>query len=104
MEGVQAPELVTLNIDGVNLEHALEGEEGQRLQRDVLPAFLARQRWFAGKGEAIRIAGITPIGSLPGEPNQLTVVEAQSTGGRTPALPAAACGAVERGRRRGGRA
>ncbi len=81
MGGVEAPELVTLKVEGSHLEHALEGEGAQRLQSEVLPGFLARQRWFAGKGQAVRIAGITLIGSLPGEPNQLTVVEAVDSGG-----------------------
>ena len=76
------PEFVTLTAPGGRLDKALEGRELQQLQRDVLPEFLARQRWFAGKGRGtIRIREIAAIGSIGGEPNQLTILEAEGAEG-----------------------
>jgi maltose alpha-D-glucosyltransferase/alpha-amylase len=44
------PELVTL-VFSHSWRSFLEGRERQVLEREVLPAFLAASRWFAGKGE-----------------------------------------------------
>ncbi len=75
------PEFVTLTVPGGRIERALQDRERNQLERFALPEFLARQRWFAGKGAAIREVGVTPIGSIPGEPNQLIVVETARTDG-----------------------
>jgi maltose alpha-D-glucosyltransferase/alpha-amylase len=82
-EADSLPGLITVTTAGGALATALEGSEGEQLRRAALPDFLRRQRWFAGKGGAIRIAAMKPMGSLPGEPNQLTVVEAEAPGGET---------------------
>ena len=37
----------------------------QQLERDLLPRFLQRQRWFAGKGEAIRVTSVTEHALMP---------------------------------------
>ena len=47
------PEFVTLTAHGGTLDSALDGRERPQLERDVLPEFLARQRWFGGKDSAI---------------------------------------------------
>src|SRR5687768_15998266 len=75
------PEFVTLTVPGGRIERALQDRERHQLERFALPEFLARQRWFAGKGAAIQEVGVTPIGSIPGEPNQLIVVETARTDG-----------------------
>jgi maltose alpha-D-glucosyltransferase/alpha-amylase len=74
------PEFVTLTVPGGRLDRALQGHEREHIERYALPEFLARQRWFAGKGETIRSVGITPVGAIPGQPNQLALLEAAGTG------------------------
>jgi 1,4-alpha-glucan branching enzyme len=47
----------------------LQGESRDRLEREALPAFLRRQRWFAGKArelESVRLVDATRPGDLPG--------------------------------------
>jgi maltose alpha-D-glucosyltransferase/alpha-amylase len=72
------PEFVTCTIPGGQLDRALEGRERQQLERFALPEFLGRQRWFAGKSGAIRDVAITPLGSIPGEPNQLAILDVRT--------------------------
>jgi maltose alpha-D-glucosyltransferase/alpha-amylase len=73
------PEFVTLTAPGGSLDRALAGHERQHLERDALPDFLARQRWFAGKGAAVRSVSLTPIGALPGQTNQLVLLNTGSS-------------------------
>jgi maltose alpha-D-glucosyltransferase/alpha-amylase len=76
------PEFVTLTARGGRIDSALEGRELQTLERDVLPQFLANQRWFGGKGAKIRKAGAAVLGSLDsGEPNKLVIVTVDSGDG-----------------------
>jgi maltose alpha-D-glucosyltransferase/alpha-amylase len=72
------PEFITLTVVGGRIDRIMDGRERVQLERDTLPEFLARQRWFAGKGAAIGNVTVTRIGSIPGEPNELLMVE---TGG-----------------------
>ncbi len=51
-----APDFITIVISST-LASALTGRERSHLERDALPGFLQRQRWFGGKGRDI--AGIT---------------------------------------------
>lgn len=44
----------------------LAGEGGQRLLERALPAFLARQRWFAGKAAGIAAVTLLDSAALPG--------------------------------------
>ncbi len=64
---------------------ALLGGEGRRvLERDALPPFLERQRWFAGKARAIvsaRLLDATAAGELP-EATRLALVEVAYASGR----------------------
>jgi maltose alpha-D-glucosyltransferase/alpha-amylase len=58
------PEFITLTLVGGRLEHALEGRERRQLERDVLPQFLQRQRWFGAKGEGVASAAIDQLVDL----------------------------------------
>ena len=60
------PEFVTLTAAGGRIDDALGGRERQQLERDALPEFLARQRWFAGKSGAIRKVAVTPLARAVG--------------------------------------
>ena len=75
------PEFVTLTAKGGRIDHALEGRELKTLEREVLPDYLARQRWFAGKGGKVIEAGVDALGSLEGEPNKLLIVTAETDDG-----------------------
>ncbi len=77
------PEFVTLTATGGKLARALEGRELTQFQRDVLPEILGRQRWFAGKAARVKRAQVTPLGELPGNPNQLLFLDVETDGGGT---------------------
>jgi len=74
------PEFVTLTAPGRSLKKALEGRELRQLERDVLPDFLSRQRWFADKSATVKRVKITPLGSIAGEPNELVLLESETDG------------------------
>jgi trehalose synthase len=76
------PEFVTLTLIGGNIERALEGRERRQLERDVLPQFLERQRWFGAKGEAIAGTAIREIAKLDEEAGLLSIVEVELASGR----------------------
>jgi maltose alpha-D-glucosyltransferase/alpha-amylase len=61
-----APDFITIVISST-IASALAGRERSHLERDALPGFLQRQRWFGGKGRDI--AGITvhSIGTIDTE-------------------------------------
>ncbi len=71
------PEFVTLTAAGGNLSRVLEGRELNQLQRDVLPPFLGHQNWFRGGAARVNKVEVTPIGALPGTPNQLLYVDVE---------------------------
>ena len=77
------PEFVTLTARGGRIDSALEGRELQALERDVLPEFFPRQRWFAGKGAKIRKVSATVLGSIDAgdAPNKLLIVTAEGGDG-----------------------
>jgi maltose alpha-D-glucosyltransferase/alpha-amylase len=64
---------------------ALEGRDRRQLERDALPDFLRRQRWFAAKNAAIESVQIHPLASLPGDgaEHQLTLTEVALRNGRS---------------------
>ncbi len=71
------PEFLTLTARGGRIEQALEGRGLQTLEREALPEFLPRQRWFAAKGARIRNVEVASLGGIgDGEPNQLLLVTA----------------------------
>ncbi len=71
------PEFVTLTAAGGSLARALEGRELAQLQRDVLPEFLGHQNWFRGGAGRINRATVTAVGALPGNPNQLLLLDVE---------------------------
>ncbi|MGH6915794.1 MAG: alpha-glucosidase C-terminal domain-containing protein, partial [Geminicoccales bacterium] len=79
------PDFITLVVrDG--LRSLVEGQSTRDLTRDVLPAFLAKQRWFAAKDVAISKVEIAAWAEFTtGRDSQLlTEVEVQFAGGETP--------------------
>ncbi len=75
------PEFVTLTATGGKLDRALEGRELRQLERDVLPEFLSRQRWFAGKSTSVKRAQVTLLGAIPGSANQLLFLDVETGSG-----------------------
>ena len=62
----------------------LEGEARRVLERDALPSFLPRQRWFAGKARSVKSVRFLDA-SAPGElagPARLTLLEVTYASGR----------------------
>lgn len=57
------PELTTLVVDGP-LETVLEGDHGERLRRDILPAYLRRRRWFRATDQAANRAQLRFLARL----------------------------------------
>ncbi len=56
-------------IVGDDWENWRHGPARERLEGSILPEFLRRQRWFAGKARTlsgVRIADLTSLGALPG--------------------------------------
>ncbi|MGH6915499.1 MAG: maltokinase N-terminal cap-like domain-containing protein, partial [Geminicoccales bacterium] len=68
------------------LRSLVEGQSGRDLTRDVLPAFLAKQRWFAAKDAAISKVEIAAWAEFTtGRDSQLvTEVEVQFASGEPP--------------------
>ncbi len=65
-------------------EALLGGDRRGHLVREALPAFLLRQRWFAGKAlalESVRLVDHTPPGACCGE-TFLVLIEAIAPGGK----------------------
>ncbi len=62
---------------GSGWDALLGGEARIRLEREALPPFLKRQRWFAGKArplESARVLDVTAAGALP-EETRLALIE-----------------------------
>ncbi len=62
------PALVTLVV-GDHWKSLLTGREGSHLDRNVLPDYLPRQRWFGSKNEKIKNVAVTPLAALAGAEN-----------------------------------
>ena len=78
------PEFVTVTAPGGSLRRALDNPAERRLlERYALPAFMAGQRWFAGKGERIARVETRPIATLPGETNRLVIADVTTGAGDT---------------------
>ncbi|MDB5815471.1 MAG: treS, partial [Rhodocyclales bacterium] len=76
----QMQEYVTLVVHS-RLRNELTEASRDVLQREVLPNYLARRRWFAGKGMTIRHAHISYVAALPTPDLFLTEVEVESSKG-----------------------
>ena len=68
------PEFITLTTRDGGIDTALAGREGRQLEADVMPRFLALQRWFASKDKTIRSVSLTPLGEMEG-PHALAVID-----------------------------
>ncbi|MEP0321811.1 maltose alpha-D-glucosyltransferase [Bauldia litoralis] len=73
------PEFITLTAPGGSLKKAVEGRELGQLERDALPDFLSRQRWFTDKGATVKRVRVTPLGSIPGDQNELVLLQPDSS-------------------------
>ena len=69
------PEFVTLPLVGGRLEHALQGRGRSQLERDVLPQFLQRQRWFGAKGADVSSVQICELSDLGTEAGTLALID-----------------------------
>jgi maltose alpha-D-glucosyltransferase/alpha-amylase len=76
------PDFITLVMrDG--LSTLVEGQSGRQLARDVLPSFLANQRWFGAKDQQIASATVASLAELASGRDRylLTELEVQLAGG-----------------------
>ncbi|MCP4382248.1 MAG: maltose alpha-D-glucosyltransferase [Hyphomicrobiales bacterium] len=77
------PEFITLTAPQGSLKRAVEGREREQLERDALPDFVSRQRWFADKGATVRRVKLTSLGSIPGEQNELALLHPETDSKQT---------------------
>ena len=72
------PDYVTIVMrDGI--AHALEQFASSLLERDALPAYLAKRRWFAEKDHKIEQARLAYMANLPGADRELLLTEIETT-------------------------
>jgi maltose alpha-D-glucosyltransferase/alpha-amylase len=76
------PEYITM-VFRHSLTEALASSAGRELERDALPAYLAKRRWFSAKDQTIRSAAIKSLARLPdgGREVLLAQVEAKTDAG-----------------------
>ena len=61
------------------------------LERDILPPYLAKRRWFAMKDQTLKAVRLASLLPLPGADRELLLAEVETeTAGRHGALAAAA--------------
>jgi len=74
------PEYITL-VTRNKIVDALSTSDGAALVRDVVPAYLAKRRWFSAKDQSIRSAKFKYLAALPGDREVLLAeVESKSDG------------------------
>ena len=73
----QTPEYHTLVLRG-NTGYQLMEASRRTLEQDVLPAYLARRRWFASKNRKVKSARIVYGVRLPGITNELYMAEIEA--------------------------
>src|SRR5260221_1070769 len=72
------PDYVTVVLrDG--LATALRQSASALLERDVLPAYLVKRRWFSAKDQTLEQAGIAHLAVLPGGDRELLLAEVETT-------------------------
>ncbi|MGI4798404.1 MAG: maltose alpha-D-glucosyltransferase [Janthinobacterium lividum] len=78
------PELTTLVIRaGAGLEDVMRAESRQVIEREALPTYLPKRRWFASKGETIGGVRMSYAVMLPGAEGRVLFAEVEATvGGR----------------------
>ncbi len=73
------PELTTLVIRaGAGLEDVLRHEGRQVIEREVLPTYLPKRRWFAAKGEPLSGVRLTQTAMLPGTAGTVMFAEVEA--------------------------
>jgi maltose alpha-D-glucosyltransferase / alpha-amylase len=82
------PELITLVV-GEDWRSLFTDREGSYLERNLLKAYLPRQRWFGAKNESIERISVKPLAQLGGMEHLLVNVNVDYTEGarQTYALP-----------------
>ncbi|MDP9096956.1 MAG: putative maltokinase, partial [Pseudomonadota bacterium] len=74
------PELTTLVIRaGAGLEDVLRAESRQVIEREALPTYLPKRRWFASKGDRIGAIRISYAVMMPGSDGRVLFAEVQAT-------------------------
>ncbi|MGQ0701433.1 MAG: maltose alpha-D-glucosyltransferase [Panacagrimonas sp.] len=73
------PEFITLVLRG-GLADVMEEQTKLRLEREVLPVYLPRRRWFAAKNEAAREIHIARATTLPHARSSLLLLEIEVLG------------------------
>ncbi len=68
------PEYATLVVRH-HLEELLSGPSRTLLEREILPAYLPKRRWFASKGEKLRAVRIAYAVRLPGSEDAVMLTE-----------------------------
>jgi maltose alpha-D-glucosyltransferase/alpha-amylase len=77
------PEYVTV-VWARGWQAVVEGRSREVLERDILPAYLPQQRWFASKHAVIESCRLVASGVMEaGEQSLLTVIEVKGVGERT---------------------
>ena len=72
------PDFVTLVVLRDGLAAALRQSASTLLERDVLPPYLARRRWFSAKDQKIGSARIAYSAALPGGDRELLITEVET--------------------------
>ena len=70
------PEYETLVIRD-SIAHALTGAVGGRIERDALPVYLAKRRWFSEKGESADTISFACAPALPGADRETLLAEVE---------------------------
>jgi maltose alpha-D-glucosyltransferase / alpha-amylase len=76
------PDFVTLVLRD-KLADGLKLSADPLLNRDTLPAYLAKRRWFAAKGDTLDTAQLAYTARLPGGDRELLLAEVETTSGGT---------------------
>jgi maltose alpha-D-glucosyltransferase/alpha-amylase len=78
------PDYVTLVLRN-DLVGALRQSASALLERDVLPSYLAKRRWFSAKDQKLEQARVAYLATLPGGDQELLLAEVETTtdGGKT---------------------
>ncbi|UYN97784.1 MAG: maltose alpha-D-glucosyltransferase [Enhydrobacter sp.] len=72
------PDYVTLVLRD-RLADALRASDVSLLEREALPAYLAKRRWFSAKGQALRGAHVACTARLPGGSREMLLAEVETT-------------------------
>lgn len=72
------PDYVTLVMPREGLAAALGQSANALLERDVLPTYLAKRRWFSAKDQRIESAQIAYVAPLPGGDRDLLMAEVET--------------------------